>query len=80
MQSSVEHVQVDNLQAVPPVQQPNDLLIFTPMPQIKVHYIITKLNFSHILVGYFLYVLLKLWRNEQRLQFCWPHQAAAHYM
>ena len=51
MQSSVEHVQMDNLQAVPPVQQPNDLLTYTPMPQIKVHFLITKLNLSHILIA-----------------------------
>ncbi|XP_020629553.1 uncharacterized protein LOC110066662 isoform X1 [Orbicella faveolata] len=31
----LEHVQMDNLQAVPPVQQPDDLLIYTPVPQIK---------------------------------------------
>lgn len=36
----LEHVQMDNLQAVPPVQQPDDLLIYTPVPQIKVHYIL----------------------------------------
>ena len=36
MQSSVQHVHMDNLQAVPPVQQPDDLLIYTPIPQIKV--------------------------------------------
>ena len=46
MQSSVEHVHMDNLQAVPPVQQADDLLMHTPISQIKVHYIGNKLNYS----------------------------------
>lgn len=32
----LEHVQLDNLQTVPPVQQPADMLVYTPAPQIKV--------------------------------------------
>ena len=52
LKSSVEHVQADKLQAVPPVQQPDDLLIYTPVPQIKVHY--NKLNYSCILIGSYL--------------------------